>query len=306
MLSKDWALIAFTILAQMAVGSFVVLGVVHFFAARKSGLEQADRLSDRALLAIGPVLVLGIVASFFHLGTPMNAWRAVANVGSSWLSREILFNVLFAVVGGLFALMQWRKLGSIAVRRGLAWLAAAIGLALVFSMSQVYALRTVPTWDNAATIVTFLTTTFLLGSLAMGAAFVANYVYVQRKNLGCADVQCGLLRDSLRWITIAAVVLLGVEFVVVPVYVAYLAAGSETARESAALFSNQYGVIFFLRLALVFLGAGVLSVFVYRNALSTGRERIMGNMAYLAFVLVLVAEVLGRFLFYAAYARVGL
>jgi anaerobic dimethyl sulfoxide reductase subunit C len=306
MLSKDWALIAFTILAQMAVGSFVVLGVVHFFAARKSGSEQADRLSDRALLAIGPALVLGIAASFFHLGTPTNAWRAFANVGSSWLSREILFNVLFAVLGGLFAVMQWRKLGSPVVRNVLAWLAAAVGVVLVFSMSQVYALRTVPAWDTAATIVTFYTTTFLLGSLAMGSAFVANYVYIQRKNPGCADVQCMLLRDSLRWIAVVAIVLLGVEFVVVPVYVAYLAAGPVAAQESIAMLANQYSVIFLLRLVVVFLGAGVLSVFVYRNALSTGRERIMGNMAYLAFVLVLVAEVLGRFLFYAAYARVGI
>jgi len=36
---REWALIAFTILAQMSVGSFLVLGVVHFFAARKDGMR---------------------------------------------------------------------------------------------------------------------------------------------------------------------------------------------------------------------------------------------------------------------------
>ena len=41
---REWALIAFTILAQMSVGSFIILGVVHFFAARKSGDVEADRL----------------------------------------------------------------------------------------------------------------------------------------------------------------------------------------------------------------------------------------------------------------------
>ena len=51
---REWALITFSILAQLSVGSFLVLGVVHFFAARKSGEEEADRLSDRALLAIDP------------------------------------------------------------------------------------------------------------------------------------------------------------------------------------------------------------------------------------------------------------
>ena len=55
---REWALIVFTILTQMAVGSFVVLGIVHYFAARRLGLAEADRVSDRALLTIGPVIVL--------------------------------------------------------------------------------------------------------------------------------------------------------------------------------------------------------------------------------------------------------
>ena len=108
---REWALILFTILGQMSVGAFLVLGLVHFFAERKAGTAEADRLSDRALLAIGPVLVLGMLASLFHLGNPLNAYRAVANVGTSWLSREILSGVIFAVLGGLFAIMQWRKIG---------------------------------------------------------------------------------------------------------------------------------------------------------------------------------------------------
>ena len=87
--THDWALVAFTIMAQMSVGSFVVLGIVHFFAARRAGPAEADRLSDRALLIIGPVMVLGMLASFFHLGNPINAYNAIGNIGSSWLSREI-------------------------------------------------------------------------------------------------------------------------------------------------------------------------------------------------------------------------
>ena len=114
---REWALITFTILAQMSVGSFIVLGAIHYFVVQKSGTKQADELSDRALLAIGPVLALGMAASLLHLGNPLNAYKAVTNLGSSWLSREILFGVLFAVVGALFALMQWRKISSLACLR---------------------------------------------------------------------------------------------------------------------------------------------------------------------------------------------
>ena len=148
---RQVALITFTILTQMSVGAFLVLGLVHFFVARKAGMEQADRMSDRALLAIGPVIVLAMIASLFHLGNPINAPRAVTNLASSWLSREVFFTVLFVVLGGAFALMQWRKVASFTVRNVIAWVATVIGLVAVFSMSQIYMLETQPAWNSWAT-----------------------------------------------------------------------------------------------------------------------------------------------------------
>ncbi len=303
--TQEWALVAFTILAQMSVGSFLVLGIAHFFAARKAGPVEADRLSDRALLAIGPVLVLGLLASFFHLGNPLNAYNAIGNLGSSWLSREIFSGVAFAAVGAVFAFIQWRKIGSASQRNIVALLAALIGLFMVFSMSNVYMLRTVPVWNTITTPISFFVTTFLLGSLAMGAAFVANYAYVQRKNPGCADAQCVLLRDVLRWIGIASIALLGVEFVVVPVYLAYLSS-TPAAAAAGEMLAGNYGIVLVARLVLVFLGAGLFGAIVYRNAVSVGREKVMGYWAYAAFALVLVSEILGRFLFYASHTGFGL
>ncbi len=304
---REWSLIAFTILSQMSVGAFVVLGFVHFFAARKAGEAEADRLSDRALLAIGPVIVLALLVSLFHLGNPLNAYRAVANVGQSWLSREILASVLFAGTGALFAFMQWRKLGSFAVRSVIAGIAALIGLFLVFSMAMVYQLPLQPAWNTIGTPVAFFTTTLLLGVLALGAAFVANYAYVRRQAADCAEAQCALLRGALRWFAVVSVILMGIEIVVAPLQVAYLAAMPvDAARTSAALMFNDFGLVLALRLVLVFVGAGLLGVFLYRNAASAGRENVLGNLAYAAFALVLVSEVLGRFMFYAAHVKVGL
>ena len=298
--THDWSLVVFTILAQMSVGSFVVLGIVHFFVARSAGAEEADRMSDRALLAIGPALVLGLAASFFHLGNPLNAYNAIGNIGSSWLSREILSGVAFAAVGALFAFMQWRKIGTAGQRNIVAIVAAVIGLVLVYSMANVYLLRTVAVWNSVLTVVSFFTTTFLLGALAMGAAFVANYAYVQRKNPGCADAQCVLLRRTLSWIGISSIVLLGVEFVVLPLYLVYLSSASEN------LVTGTYSTVLIVRLVLAFLGAGLFGAMIYRNSLSVGRERIAGLFAYAAFALVLISEILGRFLFYASHTGFSL
>jgi len=300
---REWALITFTILAQMSVGSFIVLGVVHYFVGKKSGEKQADELSDRALIAIGPVLALGMLASLLHLGNPLNAYKAVTNLGTSWLSREIFFGVLFAVAGAVFAVMQWKKIATFQIRNLVAILAAVIGIALVYSMAMVYMMPTRPSWNMVTTPVSFFATTLLLGVLAMGAAFVANYWYVQTKNPGCANEQCVLLRDSLRWFAVASIVLLGFQFVLLPLWVALMAGPATT---SAAMLVGEFGVVFALRLALVFLGAGVMGIFLYRAASSPGQEKVMGTVAYLAFALVLVGEVLGRFLFYATATHFGL
>lgn len=302
----DWALITFTILVQMSVGSMWVLGIAHYYATRKYGMDEADRLSDRALLALVPVIALGFVASLLHLGDPLNAYRAVANLGSSWLSREIFFGVVFAGLTVVFAFMQWRKIGSFGLRNVIAWLAALAGLVLVFSMSSVYLLPSQPAWNSWATPISFFATTFLLGALAMGAAFVANYAYLQRKQTVGLDKQSTLLRETLRWIAVAAVVLLGVELIVLPLYLATLAGGSAAGLASVQLMTGSFGWVLALRVILAFVGAGVFAVFLYQNAMSVGQEKVLGNLAYIAFVMVLTAEVLGRFLFYAAHIRIGI
>ncbi len=304
--TREWALIAFTILNQMAVGSFLILGIVHTYAIRKKGMEQADQLSDRALLSIIPVVGLALIASLFHLGNPINAPRAITNLGTSWLSREILFDLTFALLAFIFAIMQWRKISSFAVRNVIAWITAIEGLGLIYVMSNAYMLPTEPSWDTLATPVAFYSTAFLLGSLAMGVAFVANYAYVQRHNPGCADDQCELMRDAVRGISIAAIVFLGVELVTIPLYVTYLATAGSAAQASVQLMVGSFSAVFILRLILGFIGAGVFGVFLYRNAVSVGREKVLGYLVYGAFALVLVAEVLSRFLFYATRVRIGI
>ena len=303
---QEWALIAFTILAQMSVGSFWVLGIVHFYAMRKAGEEEADRLSDRALLVIGPLLVLGLIASLFHLGDPFNAFRAVANLDSSWLSREILSGVIFAILGGLFAIMQWRKIGSFATRNVIALIAALVGLFLVLSMANVYMLPTQPAWDTLATPILFFTTTFLLGALAMGAAFAANYLYLKRRNDPHLEVQRNLIRGSLGGITLAAVILLGVQLVTIPIFIATLSGSGPAAQASVEMLVTDYVGAFSLYLVLSFLGAGVLGVVLLRDVLTGAPARTLAWMSYAVFGVVLVAQVLGRYLFYAMQVPLGI
>jgi anaerobic dimethyl sulfoxide reductase subunit C (anchor subunit) len=303
---SEWPLVVFTILAQMAVGSFVVLGAVQLLARRHSDVATVDKLSRPALYAIGPVMVGGMLASLFHLGNPLNVFNVLNGLGSSWLSREIFFGSAFAVAGAAFAVCQWRGWLTPLLRQVLAGVTAAIGLVLVLSMSMVYMLDTVPAWNTWLTPLTFFVTAFLLGSLAVGAAFVVEGWVRKARGKESDPAIEALTRGTLRGVGIASIVLLAVEFVTIPTYSLWLTTdGSAAAGQSAAALMAGGGAWFVARLVLVALGAGVLGFFLYRTA-SKGTEKILAITAVSAFALVLVAETLGRVLFYNSMFHVGI
>jgi anaerobic dimethyl sulfoxide reductase subunit C (anchor subunit) len=303
---SELPLVIFTIIAQMSVGSFVVLGLIHLFGAR-AGRDVIDRASDPALYAIGPILILGLLTSMTHLGTPIRAINALRHLDSSWLSREILFGLLFAAVGGAFAFCQWFKWLTPRWRQGLASLAALIGLALIAVMSMVYMLPTVPAWNSWATPARFFATTFLLGSLAVGAAMVATAEVRRRRGTVGDEATQRVIMSSLRGIAIGAIAMLGVEFVVVPLYVGKLAtSGSAAAATSESALVNTYGWYAVVQLVLIFLGVALLGVFLSRLARPFNTARMLALAPVAAFVLVFGGEIIGRMLFYASYARVGL
>jgi len=287
---KERSLVAFTLLSQMAVGAFWVLGALHVWATRRAGMAAAGALTDKALLAIGPVMILGMLFSFFHLGTPTNAWRAFANLRSSWLSREVLFAVLFTGLSGLLAGLRWFRVGTFAARNLIAWAAALLGLALICSMANAYRLRTVPAWNTWATPVSFFVTTFLLGGLTVGGMLAGN-----------PGVPPGLWRLSLQWIALGAILLLGVELVIVPLWVVGLMAGRGAAVRAAAKITQEHRAIFWLRLALAVAGVAVAGL----TLSPWGEGAQTGIATALAFGLVLASEVLGRLLFFEARVRHG-
>ncbi|GAB2884360.1 dimethyl sulfoxide reductase anchor subunit family protein [Nocardioides pacificus] len=304
--TDELPLVLFTILAQLAVGSFVVLGVIHL-VARLRGIpdEQVDKLSDPALYVIGPVMVLGLAASMLHLGNPINALNAVRNIDSSWLSREILLGSAFAALGAAFAATQWFGWLTPRLRQLLAGLTALVGLGLVFAMSMVYMLPTVPAWDTWATPVSFFTTTFLLGTLNIGAAFVGVLAWRRRRGIETDEGVAGLVPATLRGVAAAAIVLVGVEFVVLPTHAMELATAGGASATSADAIMAGGGAVFAIRLALVFLGAGLLGLLLHRVA-QVGRERLMLTTVTVAFALVLTSETIGRVLFYDGMVRIGM
>lgn len=297
-------LVIFTIAAQMSAGSFIVLGLIHLLGAKVPAATM-DRVTDPALYAVGPLLILGMAASTVHLGSPLRAANSILHLGGSWLSAEIVAGSVFAGLGAVFAFLQWKKIGPHVLRQALAVVTAAVGAFLVFAISQVYSLATVPAWATYFTPVRFFITALLLGGLAVGAALV---IAAQRREAKGTETPeaAALVATSVRGIAMGGLFGLGAKYIGQPAYIGYLGTHpSRAAHESLDLLVNTYGAFSAAQNILTFAGIAALFFLLYRMAGGTAGKRLLPTAAIVAFVLVLAGEVVGRMLFYASMVRIG-
>ena len=158
-------LVIFTLLAQMAIGAFVTIFIIYSFLSNKL---IAGQITLIPLLATGAAVIVALLVSFFHLGSPQNAWRALNHLRKSWLSREILFATGFAGLWAILTGLRLVKFGNFSVWMILATVTAVSGLAAVYNMNRVYQLRSVPAWNTGRTLLEFTLSTLSLGCLLTG------------------------------------------------------------------------------------------------------------------------------------------
>jgi anaerobic dimethyl sulfoxide reductase subunit B (iron-sulfur subunit) len=154
---REWSLVCFTLMIQMAAGLAICLGAARWWLSRAGDGETLSELHSVGMPLVAAITAAAIGLSLLHLGRPSQMLRASTNLRSSWLSREILLVGLFLFLG-LWALLPFG-----AVARD--WLLPAGGLLLIGGMARVYMLRTVPVWNRATTPLIFLGTGLLLGGL---------------------------------------------------------------------------------------------------------------------------------------------
>jgi anaerobic dimethyl sulfoxide reductase subunit B (iron-sulfur subunit) len=249
-------LIIFTLLAQMAIGAF---GTIFLIYRGLSDKLVAGQITLIPLLAVGAAIMIALLVSFFHLGIPINAWRALNHLRKSWLSREILFTSGFA---GLWAILTGLRLfhnGTYSMWTSLAALTALCSLAVLYSMQRVYQLHSVPAWNTVRTLLEFTISTVGLGCLLTGTLLPR-------------DAPAGVMT----WIVLAAIL-------------AFLAAG----RVTISIANSKNIKLSTWRIGL--LAAGLLGAVVLLIWPSNAR---MGSL-FLVLIIALAEEAIGRWLFYA-------
>lgn len=171
-----FSVILLTTLIGVGQGLFLAL-----YAAEVGSLLELLPVQGANWFVIGSIVALaflaaGLFASFFHLGRPERAWRAVAKWRTSWLSREVIVLPAFMAIVFAYGLMHY--FGHRATI-GLGAVGVLICLALFVCTAMIYAcIKFLQEWASPLTIANFT----LLGC-ASGYTFAAAYALFQAPEL---------------------------------------------------------------------------------------------------------------------------
>jgi DMSO reductase iron-sulfur subunit len=208
---------------------------------------------------------LALAASTLHLGRPIHAYRALKMWKRSWLSREVLLFTAFSAVACVYAAALWMQLPG---GTSIGLLTAALGLGGVTASAYIYRVPSRPAWNTPFTIVHFHLTAATLGPL-----FAAS--------VGAGDP---------RLLGVACAVMAGAQLMALALRFFRLSASDVVElRASGRLLATVLASRFVLRGVLLVLGGIALPLFT-SNA----------SVLWLALVMVLAGEILGRYLFFVS------
>lgn len=160
-------LILFTLLTQLAVGLAVFAALRQWVTVE--GYSTRTRNEWIAILAL---IGVGVIAAFFHLGKPLGAIRMLANIGTAWLSREILTFGIFGALAAISLYMVYTK----ATTSWMLKLTALVGLLAVFTTGMAYTGKALDAINNLLPLVFFMLTVFTLGP-AVATYFVEEKIH---------------------------------------------------------------------------------------------------------------------------------
>ena len=177
-----FSVLLLTTLIGAGQGLFLALYTGQVYAlAHLLPAQGPDFYVGGSVLAL-VLLVLGLVASFFHLGRPERAWRTATMWRTSWLSREVIVLPLVMGLVALYGLAHglgltarpWFTLAGLLpvdATLVLGLLASLAVYALYVCTAMIYAsVRFLPEWHSPLTVANFI----LLG-MASGFMLAAAY-----------------------------------------------------------------------------------------------------------------------------------
>jgi DMSO reductase anchor subunit len=282
-MNDEGALIAFTLLSQVVIGATLVYVLVYFI-----NMDEISRLpagfslkTPEFMLLLG--LLLAIVLSFLHLGRPSNAINAMNNLKTSWISREIFTVTLFSISLLVLLMARWLGAGRSLLTASFVF-AAIAGVFLLVTMVRLYMIPAVPSWNNWLTPAHF-TLTALVSGLALLLVFGMVY-----------NIDFTWVKPALLFLMILLL------FEMVHAGFLYAQLNSMDVHDMNTFISGGiFKPIVMARIAVTGLAIVLLVLFTLQEKTQT-----RGTLLILSLSFIFIEMEVGRFVFFATYARSGI
>ncbi len=293
-----YSLILLTVLTQLSVGGFVslfILEILHHFLHFPDFFGRFLKVGNLAMLGTA---ILALNTSFFHLGRPLHAIRALKMWRRSWLSREVLFFSLFAGSAMLYSVLNWQTFFVIRDewREILGLFVSIFGFAGIFCSAMIYKVPARPSWNTPRTPIAFFATAFILGPLLALAVFLWSLKgqIIPWDQVLPIIKTVGLFLASI--LLFAGFVQLG--GIVVKLFHS-LAQNEPELKASARMLTQKFRTIFLLRLGVLLMTLLLIPVVLFNLALQESLEiaKLSVGMTLLV-ILATGSELVGRYLFF--------
>ena len=265
-MSREFLILTiFTVISQMAAGAFIFREIQ--ILSDSPGIDS-DGYRRKSLSVILALLGLSLLISFLHLGNPLHALKAINNLKSSWLSREILFLCLFSM--SLVICYVYDKPGKpVFLRQIIRALSFLTCILFLYSMIRLYLFPSIRSWYHPATPVAFILTTILSGFTLFPALSMIrpDTVYSRMYPLIFVLVLFSLLNSGIYYHHI----------------------------------SGNLPVIFLLRVSVPLLAVLIIPLLNFKKLLNK-----YGLWPVILFLMLFTGEFLGRIIFFLTFDKSGL
>ncbi|OGP07721.1 MAG: hypothetical protein A2048_03025 [Deltaproteobacteria bacterium GWA2_45_12] len=293
-----YSLIFLTVLTQLSVGGFgslLTLEWLGYFKNLPAFFEQFLKIAHLAMLG---TVVLALNTSFFHLGRPLHAIRALKMWRRSWLSREVLFFSLFAFAAVVYSVLAWQRFYPLPfLLRGLIGIFVMLfGLAGVYCSAMIYRVPARPSWDSRRTPIAFMATSFILGPLLSLAVFVWS---LKGQTIAWNEILptfkiVGLFLASI--LILAGFVQLG--GIIVKIFHS-LNKDEPELQASARMLTERFRILFLSRLGVLLMTLLLVPLVLFNLVLHASLEiSTLAVCLTTLMILTLASELTGRYLFF--------
>jgi anaerobic dimethyl sulfoxide reductase subunit C (anchor subunit) len=283
----------------MAVGTFLVLATLILLNQYQLPEDVKASLLLTTLLTVSLLLILGLFSALLHLNHRVNAKFVLSNLKNSWLSREAISGMTFGATSiALILTHLLTKDGAIAFTI-FSWLGVLSGVVLIYSMSRIYTLRTVPVWNTWVTPLSFLISVLLLGLLLLSN--ILNLLFRAYAGWSTSIIQMENLFRTVGWV---AATVLSLQLILSFIKDRVLVWRGGIGKQSVRQVKRDYFVLVILRGVFGLLGIA-LCILLALPSLSFS-DYIFDITLAGAFLLALTSESIGRYLFFASFKRSGL